>query len=510
MQLPYTQNDVRPVLRPHVRVERNQVYFLQSRRPWLEWSPHLEKALEVVDGDRTVEECSRAAGTDLSVTFEAMWSAGMIELLEPPPVGPRQKILVIEPHMDDAILSLGGTMFQRRNEVEFTILTMAGRSNFTSYYYLDRPYLNADTVSALRIAESRLVARMLHGQHVELGLLEAPLRYHSDVDWDLDWFRVRRRHVGAFISHVSHPREEAQWSEALEDHLDSSRYDELWFNLGVGTHTDHDLTRNAVLRLMTRRQELFRRQPVRFYQDVPYAGQFPHHTQLLVTGLSRLGLELRPEVVEVEDVFEDKLRLVSVYGSQFKIGVLQPRIEACARQISDGTARRSELLFEVTGSVSGFDQLALHGDFPRIRPSLTKVREWMDRTRRKKTLHILAVSALGRPCEDLRELQELLPGVTIEVYVSERHASDAHDLQAEGFRARVVSRSRLAWLSLIARLALSDDALLILRHPTGTLRSRLLPRLAPRPDKLELHLLSHLLLVARSSVEDLQAPSVSR
>ena len=84
-----------------------------------------------------------------------------------------------EPHSDDAVLSIGGTLWARRHECEFVVATVCSRSNFTSYYMLGRDYFDVDAISSLRAAEAELFVRLIGGQYRALGRSDAPLRYHG-------------------------------------------------------------------------------------------------------------------------------------------------------------------------------------------------------------------------------------------------------------------------------------------------------------------------------------------
>ena len=159
---------------------------------------------------------------------------------------------------EDGALSVGGTMWSRRERCDFTIVTLAGRSNFTSYGYLDREYFRVDEVSALRRAESALLARAIGGRHVALDLPEGPLRYRQG-DWTLDWYRRHRDAVSGFIGHTSGPGELAEWAAAIRRVLAETSADEVWAPIGVGPHTDHELTRNAFLALLVEDPDLVRR-----------------------------------------------------------------------------------------------------------------------------------------------------------------------------------------------------------------------------------------------------------
>ena len=116
--------------------------------------------------------------------------------------------------MDDAVLSVGGLMWALRNTCEFTVVSIAGHSNFTSYYMLDREFFNVARVSALRKAESELVMRLLGGRHVILEEYDAPLRCQPG-NWTLDWYRRHRRSIIAYIHHCSPENEISNWTATV-------------------------------------------------------------------------------------------------------------------------------------------------------------------------------------------------------------------------------------------------------------------------------------------------------
>src|SRR5262249_50043954 len=141
--------------------------------------------------------------------------------------------------------------------------------------------------------------------------------------------------------HHSSSEELHIWTDAMRKVLQHERVHEVWFPLG-GPHTDHQLTRDACLALMREDPELFEGLETRFYQDVPYAGRSPEFTPTVVQALKKAGAVLSPEVVEISSVFREKLHLVSLYGSQFKIEVIGPEVEKNARMAAEdgGLAER--------------------------------------------------------------------------------------------------------------------------------------------------------------------------
>ena len=187
----------------------------------------------------------------------------------------------------------------------------------------DRDFFDVARVSALRAAESRLALRLVHGEHCALDEVEAPLRLRGG-DWTLDWYRAHRKLVDAFVMHAAPDDEIESWATAMRRVLRSTDADEIWLPLGVGSHVDHELARNACLRALARIPDLERRVPLYFYQEVPYAAQFPHHTARIVDSLSAAGAKLERCVTDISQSLEAKTRLASVY-------VLVQARSACGR-----------------------------------------------------------------------------------------------------------------------------------------------------------------------------------
>src|SRR5262249_36136396 len=233
--------------RPHFRRTGDELFFLISCRPHVRLSASEAVIWEALESEPSVDDLRKdfpGVETPLSRFLEL----GISELVPTQFPANRQRVLVFEPHSDDAVLSVGGTMWLRRNECEFTVLTIGSRSNFTSYYYLGRDYFNVDEISSLRFVEGTLFTRLLGGRYQALDEPEAALRYQSG-NWSLDWYREHRLSIGAFITHRSSEQEQYVWTEAIRSALRGIRAEEIWFPLG-GSHTDHRLTRDACLYLM--------------------------------------------------------------------------------------------------------------------------------------------------------------------------------------------------------------------------------------------------------------------
>jgi hypothetical protein len=84
------------------------------------------------------------------------------------PPGPHA--LVIEPHMDDAIVSLGGRLINQSGRQRTTILSLTRWSSYTSYLLSGRTdFTDVEIVTRLRLAESEIAARMCGATFVAMN-----------------------------------------------------------------------------------------------------------------------------------------------------------------------------------------------------------------------------------------------------------------------------------------------------------------------------------------------------
>jgi len=471
-----------PAPRPHYRLRDGGLYFLISRRPAAQLGGDEQEIWRALDGAATVDDLRGRFGPAAEAAVRRFSDAGLCELVPARFPEGRRRVLVIEPHMDDAVLSVGGTMWRRRDECEFVVLSLAGRSNFSSYGYLDREYFDPDEISRLRLAESVLFVRLLGGRHLALDLPEAPQRYRPGA-WTLDWYRQHRASISAFIAHRSPDSELAVWTAAVRDALRADPAREVWFPIGVAPHTDHELTRNACLAALLAEPALRQDRVYRLYEEVPYAAQFPRFTGELVAALTRAGARLTTETVNVTECFGPKLSLLSIFGSQFKVEVLRPGIEASARAAAGAPDRFAERLFELAEPPRSLDPLDLYVDAARLRELARRVGPWLARHREAPRLRILLRTAAGRWRQDLDLLLRALPRARVEVHASPPALAEVRAHPDARVVARGVADGPIAWLGLCAGLAWRRPApTLFVAGPDRLREARLLARAFPLSD----------------------------
>ncbi len=487
-----------PVRLPHYRLRDGGLYFLISRRPVTLLSAREQAVWESLDGSVRVRDVAARfpAGAGEAALRRFVELGVCLPVAASFPEG-RRRVLVLEPHMDDAALSLGGVLWSRRAECEFTIVSITGRSNFTSYYNLERDYLDVDVVSALRRAESELFARAVGGRHVALDLPEAPLRYRPGP-WTLDWFRRHHASISAFIGHTSGPEELRTWTERIRQLLRDILADEVWAPIGVGPHTDHELARNAFMTILRADPDLLRRCEVRLYQEVPYAAQFPHFTSAIVEELARSGARLELETVTVTEAFPDKLRLISVFGSQFKLEVLRPGIEAAARAAAAEGGGMAEILYRVAAPPERLDFLALSVGAPEVRRLATELGPWIERHRHARCIRLFIRPPAGRWAEDMRCLLETFPVARFSVRAAREALAEATDVRSPRIEVGSIGRGPAAWALGVLSANLEGPApTLILAFADRMREARRLSMLLPLSDTLVVPSMNHLVLALR-------------
>jgi len=440
-----------PVRRPHFHAKAGALYFLISRQPHASLSESEKVIWEAVDGRTSIANLRRRfAGVDSVVVRFA--SLGACEL--PPAAFPtgRRRILVIEPHMDDAALSVGGTMSLRRNECEFTVLSLAGVSNFTSYYEVDREFFDIAEVTALRKAESALFLKHVGGHHLTLDLLEAPLRYRN-ARWTLDWFRQHRDAMWALVARSPGSGELEEWTGALERFFTSFESDEIWIPLGVGNHVDHQLARDACLRVL-RRPGLIKAHKVRFYEEMPYTLNWPGHANRVIETLRNAGARIEPECVDITEAMAEKLQLLSIFGSQFKMNFIKPLVEKSHR----------EILYElVTLPRETINPTSCSVDGERVFEMERSIAPWIHRHRSASVVKLVVLTPFGRWAQDMQLLLEVFPQARFEVFMPRPRIVETEALSSP--RIKIMPVDSAQWRRAAGRLLLSWPSPLVIVSP---------------------------------------------
>lgn len=444
-------DDYIPIKRPHFSLRSQKLFFLISKRSFLDLDEGGESLWRMIDGEITVGGL-RLHFPDLDERLAQFWDLGIIEIVPGHFPDGRRTVLVIEPHMDDAALSLGGWMWERRNECEFTVLTMTGISNFTSYYRIDRDYFDTDTVSELRKAESATVMRLLGGKHVALDHADSPLRY-PDGKWTLEWYKEHRRALSAFTNRSPTGEDLEEWTKSIAAVIGSTCAEEIWFPLGVGTSADHQLTRDACLRALQANDVLKQGKKIYLYQDVPYAMKYPGHTEQIIEALALAGGETVKITHDISNSLSEKYRFSSIFASQFKPAYMEPRIETCARLAFSSSGRLGEVFFQLKKIPQGIALEDLRYGKKSMDKLASKLKTWYPRNRSARRIRILCPLGVSCWSEEMPYLLDVFPEAEIEVHMTEDSIAVTREFNSPRLKAVPVDGLGLAWIMRILRVA---------------------------------------------------------
>ncbi len=468
----------RVLRRPHYRLQGHELFFMASTRPHCRLSaPEFAIWLAIANAI-SVDALRERFPADADEVIRSFWRRELCELVERDFAPARRRVLVIEPHPDDAALSIAGTMWLRRHDCEFIVATLAGRSNYTSYYNLERDYFDVERVAALRREESQMFTRMLGGRHVDIGRTDAALRYRDTAPWSLDYFRRNRMVIAAATARTADARERARWVQEVQKLLADTPSDEVWIPLGA-PHADHVLTTNACLAAFVSAPSLVAGRLIKVYQDVPYAARTPYFSGEMLATLARAGVELDPETIAIDAAFESKLRLVSVYASQFKIAAMREDIEASA--LAKGSAAvRSEQFWTVRALPKRIDA---DGIFPASADKEAQEQSseaWLAKHRQTRRVRVLLLLPTGRWASDLECLREAMPDASFEVFAAPAAAVEVADAPSDRVELRRVAAGTWAWALLALQLAVARPMPTLFlagdeRHGAARALSRLWP-----------------------------------
>src|SRR5215467_4629576 len=144
---------------PHLQLRGNSLFPIGIPGPGRVLPPPEVELFSVLQQAVTVRQALQRCGPAADLLIRDFLRERLFVLVEASFPANRPRILVVEPHADDAVLSVGGTMWLRRHECAFVIATMASRSNHTRYRDLGGNH-DISSVTEIRRGESDLVASM--------------------------------------------------------------------------------------------------------------------------------------------------------------------------------------------------------------------------------------------------------------------------------------------------------------------------------------------------------------
>jgi LmbE family N-acetylglucosaminyl deacetylase len=489
------RSDYLLVCRPHFHLRGNALFRVASEKPQRQLSELESRFWNLIRRPVSVNEARVACGGTADAIIGEFLGSQYCEMLEPAFAGSRRRVLVIEPHADDAVLSCGGTLWLRRLECAFTIATMASRSNHTRYQDAGCDYFAIDEVTELRQRESQLFAAMLGGDSVSVGMTDAALRYR-DANWTPDFYLRHRMSIRSQTARIADDRERQRWANAVRRLLIEHPSAEVWFPLG-GPHADHMLTADACFAVFGSDPSLIAGRVLRIYPESPYTARSRHHMGDALEALRNSGAVMEEELVRIDTACEQKRRLASVYDSQ---DIEEMRADTEAGELVRGRAGRFELLWTLKALPTRVDPAGIVSSAFAGRNQEEDVARWLAKNQEEKHVRVLLSMPTGQWASDLEALCAAFPHATFEVYVAPAAEAEVADVASDRVELLRVASGALAWFLLSLRFLLAMKSLPTLFYAGDRRQSeaRLLSRLWPRSDTLVVASMDPLVHVLRT------------
>lgn len=198
------------------------------------------------------------------------------------------KILLVSPHLDDAILSAGNLMADRMDNVIVTIFAGNPENAENVHTPYDKSCGFGDAAGAM--------AQRRHENDLATALLNADAINFEFVD-----------------EQYGEPTPTSMITQALQNLIDEHDYDYILAPLGLG-HPDHVQVSDAVRRLDTTK-------PIYLWEDLPLRVVEP---ELVVQRLYDIGLSFNDKVNLPAGDVARKIRALTCYASQIGTGILDP------------------------------------------------------------------------------------------------------------------------------------------------------------------------------------------
>lgn len=199
--------------------------------------------------------------------------------------------LILEPHFDDTAYSMSGLLLSGVIATDPLIVTVFSQSTFA-------PYADAsgqEQVSVLRYAEHDLFCKKIAARTQVLGYPEAPLRgWAINNIFDHRYGNDHERHL------------KQQIVADLEQLNEQHRPAQVYVPLGICGHIDHVLVRACA-------EQVFP-SVIKYYEDLPYAGEIP--SDEYNNWIKQLTGGLYPVTNSDTSTLEERIELLRYYESQ--------------------------------------------------------------------------------------------------------------------------------------------------------------------------------------------------
>jgi hypothetical protein len=241
---------------------------------------------------------------------------------------------------------------------------------------------------------------------------------------------------------------------------------------------------NACLAAFVSSPSLIAGRVVKIYQDVPYAARTPNFSGEMLAALAQAGVKLEPESIPIAPAFEQKLRLVSLYASQFKIGAMRQDIESSAHaglQAKDLVER----FWTICALPDRLDAEGIHSLSADTRQQEMDAERWLAKNERAPRVRVLLLLPTGRWTSDLERLRRAFPSARYEVIAAPAAAAEVCETPSDAVDVREVGAGARAWALLATRLTVARPMPTLFLAGERRIRvARWLARMWPSSDTL--------------------------
>lgn len=292
--------DFTPKLYPDFSVVDNTLLFLNV--PERKITEPVASILRLCTGEHELSEIqSQVPEAGSGFTFEMLEQLGYIvfpqRFSSTQETKAESKVLIVSPHMDDAFLSIGGTILSWRETKEIHIVDVFG---FDPWIVLQNR-LEMDKVqqNAWRRKEELFNASLCNCNIEFWDYTGALNREYPTWNAEIDWIQDE-----VLYTNIRHD---------ILTKIENNKYSQVLFPLAVGGHTDHRIIREIALSLtssLTDNCELL------FYEDLPYATELDHWECWQQLANHEDELSMSSLYIDISTQVDRKTLLLQTYRSQ--------------------------------------------------------------------------------------------------------------------------------------------------------------------------------------------------
>jgi hypothetical protein len=202
---------------------------------------------------------------------------------------------------------------------------------------------------------------------------------------------------------------------------------------------------------------------VQMYEDLPY--NISDQALQIQKAFERHGAKLLRCTEDITDVFDEKLRVVSIFASQFKRSYIEPRIRRCA-EIAEHAAqgRLTEVYYRVQDRIEKPYESSLAPNRPALEVCRRRARLLFRKRMKCQRLAVMATPSanLGRWRADFERLLKIFPISNISLYSLPTMAWQIREAVPDRISMMVVRNGLADWVRLMVNALIQSRTLIVI------------------------------------------------